>query len=129
MIKSVSIISTMASSGLTREKVSKWGDTMKNTSNSPANPMLTKKDTDPRSVWANIKYLGAPPPRTGSVAQQTAEQQKIVDEIMRTPTGSQEHPDEEFSKMAIRDLYTAGRKKRKTKKRKTKKRKTRKHRK
>lgn len=128
MIKSVSIISTMASSGLTREKVSKWGDTMKTTSNNPADPMLTKKDIEPRSLWANIKYMGAPPPRTGSVAQQTAEQKKIVDEIMRTPTGSQE-PDEESSKMFIRDFPKAGRKKRKTKKRKTKKRKTRKHRK
>lgn len=119
----------MASSGLTREKVAKWGDTMKKTYVDPAQPILTKKDTEPRSAWANIKYLGNPPPRTGSIAKSTAEQQKIADEIMRTPTGSQE-PDEEYSKMFIRDLPKAGRKKRATKKaRKTKKRKTRKHRK
>lgn len=119
----------MASSGLTREKVAKWGDTMKKTYVDPAQPILTKKDTEPRSAWATIKYLGNPPPRTGSIAKSTAEQQKIADEIMRTPTGSQE-PDEEYSKMFIRDLPKAGRKKRATKKaRKTKKRKTRKHRK
>ena len=101
---------------------------MKESARDPTMPMLNEKDTKPRSLGAYIKYLGAPPPRTGSVAQQTAEQQKIVDDIMRTPTGSQEL-DEESSKMFVREFPKAGRKKRKTKKaRKHKKRKTRKHR-
>jgi hypothetical protein len=116
------------SSTLTRDKIAKWGDTMKDTSKDPTMPILTEKDTKPRSLGAYIKYLGAPPPRTGSVAKSVADQQKIVEEVMRTPTGSQE-PDEEYSKMFIRDFPKAGRKKRKTKKRKTKKRKTRKNRK